>query len=167
MFLELNWSVLKDEGYCIHWKALYFTLAVRALKDWIVWVEWILHGLRQMWITFGCNLHTFIQLHWIEWPWFAAFDLTLYVLVDLRSILVSKPLPNGVPNGLTSTPAWAQSQQRSRGGPDIKKPNLHKVLKGFSQKVASRLDESAIFEALPKWSSSRGPLDNPKMMLPH
>ena len=75
------------------------------IADWIVWVEWILHGLRQMWITFGCNLHTFIQLHWIEWPWFGAFDLTLYVLVDLRWILVSKPLPNGLLNGLRSSPA--------------------------------------------------------------
>ena len=33
---------------CIHWKTLYFTLAVRALKDWIVWVEWILRGLHEM-----------------------------------------------------------------------------------------------------------------------
>ena len=89
----------------MHWKTLYFTLAVCALKDWIVWVEWMLHGLHQMWIAFGCKLHIFIQLHWIEWPWFGAFDLTLYVLVDLRWILVSKPLPNGLPNGLRSSPA--------------------------------------------------------------
>ena len=119
MHFELDWTLLNNEGWltaivvtgkvvkldCIHWIALYFTLAVRALKDWIVWVEWILHGLHQMWIAFGCELHIFIQLHWIEWPWFGAFDLTLYVLVDLCWILVSKPLPNGLPNGLPSSPA--------------------------------------------------------------
>ena len=31
----------------MHWFALYFTLAVRALKDWIVWVDQILHELHQ------------------------------------------------------------------------------------------------------------------------
>ena len=45
----------------------------------------------------------FIQLHWIERLSFGAFDLTLYVLVDLRWILVSKPLSNGLLNGLRSS----------------------------------------------------------------
>ena len=90
---------------------LYFTLAVRVLKDWIVWTEWILHGLHQTWIAFGCKLHILIKLQWIEWLSFGlqwmwvVFDLKLYVLVDLRWILVSKPLPNSLPNGFQSSPA--------------------------------------------------------------
>ena len=45
-----------------------------------------------MWIAFGCKLHIFVELHWIEWLSFGlhwmwvAFDLKLYVLVDLRWI---------------------------------------------------------------------------------
>ena len=57
-----------------------------------------------------CKLHILIELHWIEWlsfvlhwMWFE-FDSKLYGLVDLRWIVVSTPLPNGLPNGLQRGP---------------------------------------------------------------
>ena len=63
-----------------------------------------------MWIVLDCKLHIFVELHWVEWLSFGshwmwvAFDSKLYVFVDLRWIVVSKALPNGLPNGLQSSP---------------------------------------------------------------
>ena len=63
-----------------------------------------------MWIAFGCKLHVVIELHLIEWLSFGlhwmwvAFDSKLYVFVDLRWIVVSKALPNDLPNDLQSSP---------------------------------------------------------------